>query len=221
MTQIDTTEHPFRPDFVEVPAVSGPTHAIIDGHIHQVISIEEASANLRVHSHRVKFACGLAFDVPTPDHFAMHSAEVSDHGAPATESLAVATARTAAAMAATVRDTIEVEWHAARDRLHAVNEKMRAEIEALDTPHRKSSRGTKLRYEAKVGEIKAKYADEIDAAEAALDEVHGRAEPLRMAHHEANVAVNKLRDQVAPRRWIHGAVDATTCPACKAPSLKE
>lgn len=56
-----------------------PTHANIDKAIHAISVIEDADGN-SAHSHRVRFACGLAFDLRGERQFQDHAATLADMG---------------------------------------------------------------------------------------------------------------------------------------------
>lgn len=47
-----------------------PSHAKLDGHIHLITAISDKVGDNAAHTHRVKFGCGLAFDVRGAHQFA-------------------------------------------------------------------------------------------------------------------------------------------------------
>jgi hypothetical protein len=53
-----------------------PTHAAIDGHRHLITVIEDAGPD-SAHTHRVRFGCGLAFDVRGEHQFVAHAVGAS------------------------------------------------------------------------------------------------------------------------------------------------
>jgi hypothetical protein len=52
--------------------MNAPTHAKIDGNVHVVASVEESSYG-SAHSHRVRFGCGMLFDVRGAHQFIEHA----------------------------------------------------------------------------------------------------------------------------------------------------
>lgn len=178
-----------------------PTHAIIDGNNHLIVSIEDAGPN-SAHTHRVKFACGMLFDVRGEHQFEEHAAEPGDHlrehFAGGDEEKAYAEKMCSVYDAAVSRrDKIAMEQQAHKD----LAEKLKSEPDT-DENVVKIHRALKAA-EALEKDVQAAMRD-VDAATGAW----GRATE---AYHKAR----KGRD----RRWLTHAEDKPVkvdCAACLA-----
>lgn len=220
----DPPSSPAEPADVGEPAAPAPklpTHAIIDGHVHPVVSIEAATHPMHVHSHRVQFACGLAFDARA-GQFEAHAVtgSIDDARKPRPSHAEVAATKRIADAAAQKLADIRDVYYPKRDEWDEHRRVHLDTIAMVKTFDQALEVGIPLRMEVykewlnrigttaeKLAELKPEWDKHRTAEEAATVE-HAKA----CAEHHAKRAKHDGPDQ----RWITSDTDVTTCPNCKA-----